>query len=156
MVTLTYSNVDGVERISDGLQTYERAPIDIKPLSPIMHVSTTDLDFLVKHKSVTCDVKHGYITERIGDMWEAEACFTRKSFDTITYKYFYAFHKELFVRKRYCIFSAMSNGERSLYHVARFSTYANVWQPVSSTFKTFEEAKGWCNERCIRFSVKEL
>lgn len=141
MVTLTYSNVDGVERISDGLHTYERAPINIKPFSEVMRVATLDLDFLVKHRTVTCSVLYGHISERISDMWEIQGGFTCGKF--------YAFHKELFVRRCYTIVSEVANGEWSSFTVSRFSTYTKTWRPVSPTFKTFGEAKDWCDERCI-------
>ncbi|MBR2502111.1 MAG: hypothetical protein IKB68_06525 [Rikenellaceae bacterium] len=138
MVTLTYSNVDGIERISDGLQTFERARINIKAGTQIVYVCDVHYPALREAKAFTCRSPYGVVLGREGDMYDIRL----NSGD------YTVFLSEIWERAHYAIFSTMHN----VHYVAKLVERPKTWRPVSAFFSNFEEAKAWCDKRGITYN----
>jgi hypothetical protein len=138
MVTLTYSNVDCVERISDGLQTFERARINVKAGTQIVYLCNVNYPALIDLKTFTCRAPYGVVLGREDDMYSVRL----NSGD------YTVFLSEIWERAHYAIFSTVHN----VHYVAKLVETPKTWRPVSAFFSNFGEAKAWCDERGITYN----
>lgn len=136
MTTLTYTNVNDVERISDGLSTYERARVNVKSGTQIVYLCVVNYPTLRRNEAFTCTPPYGHVLGREGDMYKIRL----RSGD------YHVFLEEIWERVHYAICQ-----RHNVWYVAKLVERPKTWRPVSAFFNNFGDAKAWCDKRGITY-----